>query len=145
MYPFMLNSLGILDPLGSLESLGILGPLGSLESLEYVDISPINPSFVYIHSRSGSCSSELSMYTDSITDISVSNGSICTPTLMAETNFNIIDNPTDESSITIQVPRARLEYLEYLNANLSTIIQMHLTEHVNSSGYTVSSDCQIKS
>jgi hypothetical protein len=123
-------------------------PIGSLDSVSRLeDVStPLNL-FVSIKSRSGSCSSELSEYSgySELTDTSVSNDSICSPILIAETNFNIIDNPTDESSISIQVSRARLEYLEYLNANLSSIIQMHLTEHINSIGYTVSSDCQNKS
>jgi hypothetical protein len=62
-----------------------------------------------------------------------SDSSICSP----DVSFpQITDNPTDSNTETIFVPRARLERLEYINANLSFIIQEALKTH----GITVSSN-----
>jgi hypothetical protein len=48
--------------------------------------------------------------------------------------FQVIDNPTDSNTATILVPRSRLEELEYINANISSIIEQAIqnSRHGNS-------------
>lgn len=148
----LIFSLGIMASVGS-HSLSLLGlggsPVGPVDSSPVVPVgcpvvpvglvdSPValecyidyslnflsNTPVTSIKSRTSSSSSFMS---DS--NYSDSNGSISSPSIenFADftdfSEFQVVDNPTDSNTSTILVPRSRLEELEYINANISSIIE----------------------
>lgn len=97
-------------------SVGLVGLDITNERIDPENIDDIRDdanSAVLTNSRSGSFSSEYTSQT--------SNGSIPNEESTI-TSFYINENPTDSNTQTMLVGRSRLEYLEYLNENISSII-----------------------
>lgn len=100
----------------SVGSVGSVGLDSTFRVLHPEDISDLPNNLVLTTSRSSSFSSE---YTESYSPST--NGSITNEDLTVR-SFYINENPTDSNTQTMLVGRSRLEYLEYLNENISSII-----------------------
>ena len=113
--PCPVSPVGSPCPVGPVDSVVSVGLECEIDySLNFLYNTPVTST----KSRSSSASSFLS---DS--NYSDSNGSISSPSIENFAAFQVIDNPTDSNTATRLVPRSRLEELEYINANISSIIE----------------------
>lgn len=108
------NQVGV--SVGSVGSVGLDSTFRIREPEDLEHISDLTNNLVLTTSRSSSFSSE---YTESYSPST--NGSITNEDLTVR-SFYINENPTDSNTQTMLVGRSRLEYLEYLNENISSII-----------------------